>query len=278
MYWFSKFRNFLNKPWGDKVSSVRFRSRRLSKWVRTFIPIPVRLPYGGWWLAGNDVCSDEICAGNFEKGEQCYIERSLKQGMTVLDIGAHHGFYTLLAARKVGSSGLVIAFEPSPREQRKLLLHLKINRCKNVRMESIALASKDGQSMFYVIEGRETGCNSLRPPSVGDPSKAINVITTTLDSYLTRNNIARADFIKIDAEGAELEILKGAVKLLETTPRPIIVCEVDDNRTAPWGYSSQEIIAFLENHNYQWYGLGSIGELVPLEQHQSYNLVAIPRE
>jgi FkbM family methyltransferase len=63
------------------------------------------------------------------------VERFLKPNMTVLDIGTHHGFYSLLASYKVGATGQVIAFEPSPRERRRLLWHLRLNRKKNVLVE-----------------------------------------------------------------------------------------------------------------------------------------------
>ena len=84
--------------------------------------------------------------------------------MIVLDIGAHHGFYTLLASRKVGKKGKVIAFEPSPRKRRKLIWHCRLNRTDNVWIESCALGSFDGEAELFLVKGKETGCNSLRPP------------------------------------------------------------------------------------------------------------------
>jgi len=77
----------------------------------------------GWWLARNDECSTAVFTGNFEPSERRLVERFVKQSMTVLDIGAHNGFYTLLAAKKVGPAGKVIAFEPSPRERARLRIH-----------------------------------------------------------------------------------------------------------------------------------------------------------
>jgi FkbM family methyltransferase len=56
-----------------------------------------------------------------------------------LDIGAHHGLYTLLASRRVGRRGMVVAFEPSPRERRRLAKHLRVNRCANVEVEACAV-------------------------------------------------------------------------------------------------------------------------------------------
>jgi hypothetical protein len=81
----------------------------------------------------------------------------------------------------------------------------------------------------------------------------------------------------MDVEGAELCVLRGAKDLLQRMRRPVIVCEVDDYRTRPWGYDAQEIVDFLKNQQYEWFGLSRLGALVPVGQHDSYNLVALPQ-
>src|SRR6266481_6347719 len=87
--------------------------------------------------------------------------RFLRPGMVVLDIGAHNGFYTMLAARRVGNSGQVIAFEPSPREHKRLFRHLKMNRLlANVVVCRLALDHSKGEDTLFVVEGRDIGCNS----------------------------------------------------------------------------------------------------------------------
>jgi len=126
---------FLKKPWSEKVRSMTLR------WVR-MMPLPVRLPFGVWWLAEDDWLGKAILCGGLENAERSVVERILQPGMRVLDIGAHHGFYTLLASRKVGAGGRVLAFEPSPRERRKLLRHLRLNRCTNVQVEDCALGAR----------------------------------------------------------------------------------------------------------------------------------------
>ena len=273
-----RLKKFLRNPCGEKMQSVKFRFKSLWNKLLPAIPIPVRLPYGGWWLAVNDFCSDEIFMNRFEKPESFLVERFLKEGMTVLDIGAHHGFYTILASRKVGLSGRVIAFEPSPREHKRLLFHLRLNRCKNVKVESLALSGQQGEAALFVVDGRDTGCNSLRPPVVSEPTRMITVKTIALDDYLEKENVDHVDFMKMDIEGAELEVFKQARRLLGGRSRPVILCEVDDYRTKPWGYSAQAIIELLERYGYRWLGLDKNGNLVPFEQRDSYNVVAIPKE
>jgi len=158
------FRRFLEKPWPEKVYSVRYRFKRI--WGRLFpsLPLPCRLPYGGWWLAADDVAGDAVFTGNFEMGERRFLERFLKPGMTMLDIGAHHGFYTILAAKKVGPTGKVIAFEPSPRERRRLLFHLRLNRLMaRVTASPLALGKETGKGKPVCRPGRRYRLQ--QPPS-----------------------------------------------------------------------------------------------------------------
>src|SRR5437773_6069444 len=272
-----RLQRFMRKPVRRQLLALRIRSWCLWKRCAPGIPYPLRLPYGGWWLAVNDVCSDAIVAGTFEEAESRFLESALREGMVVLDIGAHHGYYTILAAKKVGALGHVSAFEPSLRERRRLLTHSRLNRCKNVRVEPVALASENGESILFVVDGRETGCNSLRPRAVDEPTHGVAVKTIKLDTYVTSLGLRHVDFIKIDAEGAELEILEGARSVLRRM-RPAILFECDDRRTEPWGYSSRRVLELLESERYSFFGLNRRGDLVPVSEREGYNFVATPME
>ncbi len=278
--YFSRLYRFLRRPLREKRISLRFGLKKLWFWLIPLIPLPIRLPYGGWWLVGDDTCSDAIFANMFEEAEWRFVANLLKKGATVLDIGAHHGFYTILAAKSVGPLGRVIAFEPSPRERERLSRHLKLNWCSRVKVEPLALTCQDGEATLNLVDGRDTGCNSLRFPAISEPTKAVIVKTMALDHYLAEKNISHVDFIKMDVEGAELEVLKGARALLTRTPRPILMVEIQDIRTAPWGYPASFIYDFLAERGFQWFSIGTIGSLKPSEKADYYeaNLVAVPEE
>ena len=268
---------FLQKPWAGKFEVIGFHARRMFQGL----PVPVRLPFGAWWLAGPDTLGSALVAEGFENAECRFVQGFLQPGMTVFDIGAHHGLYTLLASKLVGPSGRVYAFEPSPRERRKLSLHVRLNLCRNVRLEGFALGEQAGEAEFFVVEGRETGCNSLRPPAVQEPTKALRVRVASLSDFLVWQHIERVDFIKMDVEGAELAVLKGAGHLLERPPRPVILAEVYDIRTEPWGYRAREIVTFLQQRGYRWFGINGQGDLNPVEAERECfddNFVALPEE
>jgi len=271
--------NFLHKPWKEKINNIQFRLKPLLNRLLPGVPLLIHLPYGGWWFATDDTISKSIFTSGFEDAEWRFVDNFLKEGMTVLDIGAHHGFYTILAAKKVGSTGAVIAFEPSTRERRRLVWHLRINHCHNVKIEPVALAYQDGEAPLFIVGGRRTAFNSLRPPAVSEPTRKITVNTMTLDHYLQKEGIHHIDFIKIDAEGAELEILEGARELLNQAPSPVLMVEVSDIRTEPWGYPSSAIFHFLADRGYRWFSIGPEGRLQPSEERGSlYNFVAVPQK
>jgi FkbM family methyltransferase len=272
-------RTFFRKSRSQKYAIL---VRRLHKWFPN-AALPIRLPQGIWWLARQDHIGRPILEGNFENAEYDFIRAFLQRGMTVLDVGAHHGFYTVLASKLVGQLGKVIAFEPSPRERKALRLNIVINRLKNISIQGVALADEDSEANLYVVQEYATGCNSLRPPAHDVPNEArpVPVRTTQLDSWLASANIDHVDFIKLDVEGAELAVLTGAANLLQRQPRPVILAEVQDVRTQPWGYRAREIVAMLERFGYVLFQPIENGGLRQADtniEDFDLNLVAIPKE
>ena len=274
---FARLARFATKPWRDKFRSFGFR------WIRYLpgIPLPLRLPFGVWWLAENDFAGAALLEGRFEDPERAFVARFLKPGMTVLDIGAHKGLYSLISALKIGPSGHVYAFEPSPRERKRLNQHIRLNRCRNVSVFEFALGESEGSADLFVVQGTETGCNSLRRPDVAQPVRSVRVPVKVLDEVLREQRISAVDFMKLDVEGAELGVLKGSTQLLRGPHRPVMLCEVQDQRTAPWGYPAIEIIEYVCSFGYSWFELDETGATRPLpmsEMHYDGNFVAVPKE
>src|SRR5712664_468997 len=272
-----RMRRFAARPTADKILSLAFRLRR----IFPNTPIPYRLPFGAWFLVLKSKVDPALLTIEFESADINFVQKYLKQGMTALDIGAHHGLYTLLASKRVGPSGKVIAFEPSPRERKQLVRNVRINFCWNVHIEPYALGKEPARNNLYVVEGGEDGCNSLRPPAVQSEIRAVPVEVVTLDAIASKLGLTKVDFVKLDVEGAELDVLKGALGVLQTNPRPVLLVEVYDIRTQPWGYKAREIVQFLGNQGFRWYGLlndGSIQAIASNLQTYDANLVAIPEE
>jgi len=268
---------FLRSPARRKYITLANRARRIFPGM----PIPLRLPFGAWWLAEKSALDQELIYNEFEKMERGFVERLLRRNMTVVDAGAHHGLYTLLASKRVGWNGRVIAIEPSPRECVRLEKHLRLNRCSNTELVPCALGEDPGEADLYLVDGFQDWCNSLRPPAVDEPVRTVRVSVRRLDDVLAELGVSKVDFIKLDVEGAELSVLHGAMKLLQRESRPAILAEVQDTRTRPLDYAAREIIQFLLRMDYQWFAIAPKGALLPIScEQETYdaNLVALPIE
>jgi len=127
----------------------------------------------------------------------------------VIDAGAHYGVYTLLASRLVGNQGIVLAFEPHPHNYKRLLTNLRLNKIKNVKTFNLALGDSNGQTKLYLFSN--SGGHSTTPElsSASSFEGYVNVKVNTIDTIIRKLGIGKVSLIKIDAEGAESNILKG---------------------------------------------------------------------
>lgn len=245
-------------------------------------PVPCHLPYGGWFLAYGDemgarVFGYRLSRHPYEEGPWKFLSRRLRQGMVFFDIGANQGFYTVLAAKRVGTEGKVYAFEPAPTERRKLETVLSINGCDNVKIEPIAIGNVEGTSEFHLCLGHQGSFSSVRKPASDVVARQviITVPAATLDGYVERNQIW-VDFFKMDVEGGELAVLQGAEKILERQ-RPTIMCEVEQRRTRQWGYEISSLRGFLQERGYECFTVSPVGDLIPVDRRsdpRGWNLVA----
>ncbi len=268
---------FLWSPMRSKYITLANRVRR----VFPRMPIPLRLPCGVWWLAEENFLDQQLVFGEFETMERRFAKRILRHDMTVVDVGAHHGLYTLLASKCVGWRGRVVAIEPSPRECARLERHLRLNRSSNVALIPCAAGEDPGETELYVVDQFNDGCNSLRPPATPEPVTTLRVKVRRLDDILSELGVSKVDFLKLDAEGAELSVLYGAMKLLNGSSRPAMLVEIQDVRTKPWGLAAREILQFLIRMDYQWFVIAAKGALLPIsckEDAYDANLVALPTE
>lgn len=139
-----------------------------------------------------------------------------------IDVGAHIGKYTVLIARRV-SHGLVISLEPHPLNFKYLLNNIKLNSLNNVIALNYALSKESGKARLFVGISSET--HSLRNNFNYCSGRYIEVNTITMDELIKKLNINKVDWIKIDVEGAEIDVLMGARHVLSTL-RPKLIVEV----------------------------------------------------
>jgi len=179
-------------------------------------PMPImqgRLKGMRWIVgAGNHGC----WLGSYEYDKRQLFERAVTPGSVVFDVGAHAGYYTLLASVLVGPRGHVVAFEPLKQNLAYLHEHLRLNRIGNVTVIDAAVSDAPGTASFR--QGPQTYTGRLE--SDGD---AI-VRTVSLDQLTRAGEIPPPDLLKVDVEGSELRVLRGAQSILATA-RPMIFLE-----------------------------------------------------
>lgn len=226
--------------------------------LRNKLDVPLVLPWHAGTRVevtlGNDESFCIYVAGSFEPNEFAFLDRSLRDGMTFLDVGANDGLYTLFAAGRVGRRGRVVAFEPSSRERRVLARNVSLNRLKNVTIVPAALADAPGRATLQIAPALHGGHNTLG----GFAHRGVDAVSReevaleTLDGEVGRAALAAVDFIKIDVEGAELKVLEGAREVLRTS-RPTLLIEANDEALRKQGASSEALTALLRSLGYAIY-------------------------
>jgi FkbM family methyltransferase len=175
------------------------------------------------------------------------LDLTLREDMTFVDVGAHVGVHTLYAARRVGSSGTVFAFEPTPKvfEFLKRSIHLngldKVCRCIN-----IAVASTEGMATFHM--SRRSGDNSLYGLAGAEEEAAIEVRTASLDKLLQETK--RVDVVKIGVQGAELDVLDGMQQVLTDHREILLIVDYAVAHLHPLGIQPSEWFARFFVHGF----------------------------
>ena len=139
---------------------------------------------------------------------------SIKESDCVLDIGASLGIFSVFAARAVGPTGQVLAFEPNDLVAKIMRRNFEINKIDNVKIINTVLTDKFGDIDFTVDLNGAQGSSSIFPIKSAR-TKLIKARQETLDSFIVQHNIQRVDFIKADIEGAERLMLKGAEQTIK---------------------------------------------------------------
>lgn len=249
----------------DSIALVRHKltrarelfSPRFAQWLLLTTLAPNRLQrtrLAGMrieYLPQGNVARD-LFLGQWEPDVVDYLRRTVQPGMTVLDIGANIGIYTLICAKQVGAGGVVHSFEPTPATFARLERNVALNRLANVHINQVALSNQEGVTEFHLYH--QNAMNSLaRQAWVGKVKAVVPVRTRTLDGYVAEEGITRVDLVKLDVEGAERMVLRGGSALLQSETAPALLVEFADRTTEAFGYRAAELRDLLEAHGYTLY-------------------------
>jgi FkbM family methyltransferase len=187
-------------------------------------------------------CKFVIGGGIFDEiyKERVYDYFGFKRHWNVIDVGAHVGFFTIRAAKCCKK---VVAIEPDKSNFSLLKRHIQMNRCKNVIALNVGVWKKDGIKKFYISHYH--GTHSL---VFGQRNRFEYIPVFTLATLLKDLKIRKIDLVKVDAEGAELEVLKGSIKILKKIRRWIVVAEHHKPTN-----EFEKVKRFLEKSGYKIY-------------------------
>ena len=253
------------------LSSIRFASRR---WPLPFgKSLPARLGafatkigmvnsewyefQPGLWMQLNvrDLIQQTILLeGMWDPALTGFIESTLKPGDVFIDVGAHVGYFTLLAGRRVGSSGAVLSIEPNPAAFDQLRLNVERSHMGNVLVAHTACGDSHDPVRLYLHTESNSSMASLSAANATSGA-AVDVACTTLDDLCRERGLTRAHLVKIDVEGAELSVLRGMERILREI-RPVIVLEMEPHLLAGFGVTTASILTLLAEYDYHPEALG----------------------
>lgn len=232
----------------NTIPGIRSFTNALTK---KMVPEYTILPFGTLFLNPDDaVVSGALSLGVYEPYQVSLFAESIKSGMTVVDIGANIGLYSILAGTRVGPGGHVLAFEPEPHNAAFLKKNIDSNGLADTVIPiPAALADREGESLLH-LHATNKGRHSLVDYQETDTSIAVR--TTTLDSYVHTHNVGRVDIIKIDVEGAEGFVLDGMRETLRTH-HPGIFFEFFPLALKASGHDPKRILETFTNLGYTLY-------------------------
>lgn len=213
--------------------------------------------------------------GEFERHVTDYFTQNIRPGDTFFDIGTHIGLMSMVAARAVGPTGQVHAFEPGEKQRRLLNQNVAHNGFNHIRVNPIALSDHAGVGIF-----QSGPTENLGQSKVKDQGEGVRVELLPLDDYVAKNNIQRLDAIKIDVEGAELRVFKGAAESIKRFKPRFIVYECIEEVAVEFGTSVNEVNDFVRSLGYDLFRWGSFdGKLVGLDVFTRcpFDYFALPR-
>jgi FkbM family methyltransferase len=269
-------RDFRHNPVKALVKRAAWRLR----WLGASEPMELRMN-GGFLIAAPRGAAGALLfyLGNSEPESAGFISGFLKPGMVFFDVGAHIGEYTLIGSRGVGPTGAVHAFEAQPDTFALLKRNCATNRAENVKLNRAAVCERQGEVEFDI--SAEPAMSSMAAAVDVERKRArIRVPGITLDQYCQTHD-TWPSLLKIDVEGAELLVLRGAADLLRRPPgsAPAIIFECVNFTYVRFGYDRETVVTYLNSFGYEVFRMAEDGALLSdfgqPGQSAGYNLVAL---
>jgi FkbM family methyltransferase len=178
------------------------------------------------------------------------LYKLIKPGMVIYDIGANVGSTSLNMAKLTGSTGKVFAFEPDSTNYKTASLHFKLNNTTNIQIFNTGLGDEKRQALQYNVNEFNRGMMRILPPEEAvEGAATTEVQVDTLDNIFQNNQVSAPHLMKIDVEGFEFRVLKGARQTI-LKYKPTLFIELDDRNLREQQSSASELVGYLEGLGY----------------------------
>jgi len=215
--------------------------------------------------------------GSYELPTVRFIRNVLSPGDVAFDVGAQIGYLTLAMATAKRGSIEVHSFEPESHNIEKLRKNIGLNSGVNVTVIEKAASNVNGMLRLYLSQDHNSGTHSTIQNGFNVSDEFVEIPSVTLDTYVEANGITSLRIIKIDVEGGELEVIKGATRVLRDL-HPVIVMELSDALQEAREFSTPEFKKLLGAEGYRSYTINDNGSLCPSDvnaHHAMDNVVFI---
>jgi len=221
--------------------------------IRALLPERIRVGAATVWLNPEDpVISGALTLGVYERSEIACFRSRFEPGMTFIDVGANVGLYSALALSTPGFRGRVLAIEPDAESRRYLHKTIEANGGA-AQICELAAADRPGTLTLYK-NPENKGDNRLYPDPLLRAEETIDA--DTLDNICERCGIAAVHFIKVDVQGAEAQVMRGAQRLLAASPDCILMTEFWPYGLSRAGAGGLEYLQLLRELGFQLFELG----------------------
>jgi FkbM family methyltransferase len=213
-------------------------------------------------LYRDDRLSELIYKQDYEANERAFVCHYLKSGMIFLDVGANIGLYSLIAAKEVGSDGIVYAFEPATKTYLRLLDNIRLNDFRNIKTKQMALSDQNEFRDLVTYVRMYNGWNSLAGQIVTDQRvRKEHIECVRLDRFIDETSlIGQINLMKIDVEGWEWHVLVGGKNILGAPNAPDILIEFSDANMKVAGTTAYTVYNLLKQYGYTLCKIDAVGK------------------
>ncbi len=209
---------------------------------------------------------------HYEPDVSLMMCKIVEAGDVVVDVGANAGFFTVLLGALTGASGRVVSFEPGDNNLPRLKNNIALNKLTNIALVEKAASDAPGEIKFF-INSDDSGGNALWdvgtfPGNVKSAAapQAVTIQATTVDAEFERLGLPSPKLIKVDTEGAELQVLGGCKKMLAGCRVPFVIAEYHPFGLVKMGTAPEALRAFMEGLGYSTFAMyydGTMPKLIP---------------